>query len=189
MWSTVALGLIVTVGLTCGGCGWGADNDAVPHVYDFIKAFPKAKTQAPDPRYVTQPASNYAEVAGDRRPVLSMHPPSSAEFPSVRITAESIFTFGFCILEAAWGKPGDGVEFTVLVRLPDNAQERLFSQYIDPKHNPEDRRWFTERISLERFAAAKRIQITLATSPGPAGDNNFDWAVWSEPQIVLSRTK
>jgi len=28
--------------------------------------------------------------------------------------------------------------------------------------------------------------LTLATSPGPRGDANWDWAWWGEPMIVMN---
>jgi len=60
----------------------------------------------------------------------------------------------------------------------------LFSRYVDPKHNPTDRRWMDVRIPLQPFAGQK-VQITFATLPGPAGNTENDWSAWSEPQIVL----
>lgn len=182
----------VTAMMICwaGGCGGSRPEDPAMRtakVYDLIAALPAAKLQAVDPIYLEQPKVNQSSIAKDIRPILAMHAPSSVEFPPIAVTADSILFFGFGLTEQAWDHAGDGVEFSVFVRLPNGTQTKVFSKYIDPKHNADERHWFNERVSLEAFAAPKTIQITLMTSAGPAGDNNSDWAVWGEPQVVIDR--
>ena len=65
------------------------------------------------------------------------------------------------------------------------AKQKIYSRYVDPKNNQEDRHWFEEQIPLLSYGD-QDIRITLATGPGPANDSVDDWGVWAEPQIVLS---
>lgn len=41
---------------------------------------------------------------------------------------------------------GDGVGFTIEVKNSSGQIEKLFSKYIDPKHNPDERRWMDGEI-------------------------------------------
>jgi hypothetical protein len=152
--------------------------------YNLLKALSRAKLDAPASGYIVD---RTAAVSKEERRVIFMHPPSSAEFPPVQVYPDSVLTFAIGIQDEAWGKNGDGVEFKVHVRGAGSAQNKVFilySRYIDPKHNPEDRHWIGVRIPLRRFTG-KAIQLMLSTAPGPANNTDFDWAVWGEPQILL----
>ena len=167
------------------GCG-DSQDEAIRtiQVYDLLKALPRANLQTPTRDYVV---ARTGILGKEQRDVIFMHPPSRAEFPPVQVYADSILTFAIGIQEEAWDKAGDGVEFSVQVRGADSAQNKvfsLFSRYIDPKHNPEDRRWIGVRIPLRRFAG-QAIRVVLSTSPGPKKNADFDWAIWGEPQVLI----
>jgi len=96
------------------------------------------------------------------------------------------FVFGFAVMEEAWDKPGDGMEFRVrLDNAEGTAEELLFSRYINPKANEKDRKWFSGEVDLRRFKG-RRIGLVFETrgsllSPIKAtADNSYDWAVWSK---------
>ena len=103
----------------------------------------------------------------------------------MRLTSRAVLSFRIGIDDQAWDKPGDGAEFIVFVQRSNSAITKVFSRYLDPKHNPDDRRWVEARISLKAFRD-QDVRITLATGPGSAYDFNYDWALWSEPQIILN---
>lgn len=95
-----------------------------------------------------------------------------------------IFDFG--IMEEAWDKTGDGVEFKVrLDTREDEPEDILFSKYINPKQNESDRRWFQGEVDLRRLKG-KEINLIFETRGSPVSpitptvDNSNDWAVWSE---------
>lgn len=160
----------------------GDEGIRTVRIFDLLRAFPRATVLSGGPRYVGR--GQYS-VGGEMRAGLFLHPSASAKFPSIRVSREAILTFKVGVMDQAWDKPGDGVEFTVFVERPNDSQTKVFSRYIDPKHNPGDRRWFDERIPLRKFGD-QDVRVTLATGPGPANDFTDDWAVWIEPQIVLS---
>ena len=178
----VGTALLVAAAI-CGGCGRSGTGIRTLTIFDFLEALPGATVQRPEPNYV---AVTEANLAGDTRPALFMHPSSSAEFPAVRLEpgAAPVLTFGIGILSAAWDKPGDGVEFHVSLRTDRGTKANVFQRYIDPKHHPDERHWIDVRLPL-RLYAGETVHVTLATSPGPAGDVQNDWAVWATPYVVL----
>ena len=93
--------------------------------------------------------------------------------------------FGYGIMEEAWDKPGDGVEFKVRVEGVTNESEGvLFARYINPKVNRADRRWFHDTIDLRRYAG-KTITLVFETIGSaakefkPALDTAYDYALWT----------
>ena len=170
--------LLPTLGL---GCQKRDEAIKTMQVYDLLVAFPRAVIKSPGPKYVQQ--GNFA-VGREELPGLFIHPPSTVEFPPVRVLADSMLTFRFGVRDEAWDKPGDGVDFTVYVQ-GYGPRVKAFTRYADPKHEPNDRHWIDGRVPLRAFAN-QDIRITFATDPGPAGDTTHDWAVFAEPRIVLS---
>ena len=184
---TAAVRSVVIVAAIAGAWGCGDHQDEAIRtirIFDLLKALPRANIQAPAQEYVV---ARTGIVGKEQRDVIFMHPPSRAEFPPVQVYADSILAFAIAIQEEAWDKAGDGVEFSVQVKGSDPVQKKVFSlysRYIDPKHNIEDRRWVGVKIPLRRFAG-QAIRVVLSTSPGPMKNADFDWAIWGEPQILL----
>jgi hypothetical protein len=172
--------------LFIGGSALGcrAEDDAIKtvKVFDLLAAFPRATVETPTPDHVSRGGF---KVAGESHPGIFLHPTSSILFPPVHVPEEAILRFKIGIMDDAWDNPGDGVEFTVFVQGPDDVKRKVYSRYIDPKNNPDDRHWFDEQVPLRSYGD-QDLRVTLATGPGPANDSVDDWAVWSEPQIVLS---
>jgi hypothetical protein len=123
-------------------------------------------------------------VAGESREVLFMHPPSRAVFPPARLMANARLEVSFGVNESAWTSRGDGVEFSIYAATATGEERRLFSAYVDPKHRPEDRRWFDTVVMLGTFAG-QEVSLVLETDPGPAGDRDYDWAGWSRAVLNL----
>jgi hypothetical protein len=103
-----------------------------------------------------------------------------------KVPADGIkFTFGFGIMQEAWDKPGDGVEFSVRLDTPEGSPEEvLFSRYINPKANEKDRKWFQGEVDLRRFKG-QEVSLIFETRGSPISpitsfqDFSYDWAVWS----------
>ena len=175
------LGPLLAIGVAaCAGPSSQDDAIRTIRIYDLLRAFPRAKREA-YPGYASSGAFSVNEQV---RPGLFLHPSGAVVFPPVRVSAESVLSFRIGMIDDAWEKEGDGVEFSVFVQRMSNASTKIFSRYIDPKHRTDDRRWFEEKVRLRQFGD-QEIRIMLATGPGPANDFSYDWAVFGEPQIML----
>ncbi|MFC2036376.1 hypothetical protein ACFLYD_00180 [Chloroflexota bacterium] len=121
-------------------------------------------------------------ISGDHKPVLFMHPHSEVSY-RVRIPEASQLSFSLALAPAVWkiGK-GDGVQFEICVD-DSRSEERIYSQYIDPKNDLDQRRWRDDSVNLEDWGG-QVITITFVTQPGPNQDDSHDWAGWGEPRIV-----
>jgi len=180
----LTFGAIVLVAVASGGCKPAASTDKAfktIRIYDLLVAVPDATPRVHNPSFMS--VGEHA-VAGEARHALFLHPAGSVEFPLVRLSSRAELCFWIGIDSGVWDKAGDGVEFSVFVSRANDARTKIFSRYLDPKHNPDDRRWVEGRVSLRAFRD-QDVRITLATEPGPANDVAFDWALWAEPQIML----
>ena len=64
----------------------------------------------------------------------------------------------------------------------------MFSQYLDPCQNSDDRHWFDHQIDLAAFAG-QEVEIILRSYPGreigvAAGDYDADWFSWANPRVT-----
>lgn len=94
--------------------------------------------------------------------------------------------FSFAVMEEAWGKPGDGVEFLVKAKASEaEPEDLLFSKYINPKVNEADRKWFQGEAVLRKYKG-KEIILIFETRGSPVSairpneDYAYDWAAWSD---------
>jgi hypothetical protein len=152
--------------------------------YSFITHLPEGKRTSPFPEgEVIKPQM---WTIGDlSRPVLYQHPAFSGVSRlayTVYVEHGNVLVFDVSTAPESWLQPGDGVTFAIYVESDDGAHQ-LFSTYIDPKHNPADRRWHPFTIDLSEYAGQK-VTIIFETGTGPAGDYRYDWAGWGEPRIV-----
>jgi len=121
-------------------------------------------------------------VDGKPRDVIYLHPNSNITFTDIAIRDNSSLSFGIGINQLAWNKKGDGVQFKVIVNSRGKKRP-IFSKYINPKAKVTDRKWHDFTIDLGPFSN-QDISITLKTEGGPKNNIYFDWAGWSNPQIV-----
>ena len=88
--------------------------------------------------------------------------------------------------EFQWKEEGDGVEFEIIVncelRNANSQEEKIFSKYIDPKNNKEDRKWHECKVDISKYFG-KTVDIIFITEPGPKNDNGWDWAGWADIEI------
>lgn len=177
----VAVAGLLLAGLVAG-CATPPDEAMrTVRVWDLMAALPRASRQAPSPDYLL---IRRATLGGDDREALFMHPTSSVEYPAITPGEQTVLTAFVGLDESVLDKPGDGVEFTVSVRLHDGVVVKVFSRAVDPRRDPALRGWLPVRVPLGAFAG-QPVRIVLATSPGPAGDDRFDWALWSQPRLIL----
>jgi hypothetical protein len=126
-------------------------------------------------------------INGDSRQILFQHPPSTIVYHQVSIPDRSALSLGIGLDPQVWSpQMGDGIEFKVLVQPSATHPVQVFDQYLDPKHEPADRRWLDTRIDLGRFAG-KTVDIHFVTLPGSAGNEDYDWGGWSTPVLIAAQ--
>ncbi|MBA7673413.1 hypothetical protein ES703_81610 [subsurface metagenome] len=142
-------------------------------VFDFIRNLGRGKIKRGDRRLVSTDCFN---IRGVMKYVLFLHPPARIDF-RVKIPSNCYLQFSIGLSPKIWSpNKGGGVTFEAKIKDGRNI-ESLFSRYIDPKNDPEDRRWFFERIDLKKYSN-KRVRISFATS---ARNTQYAWAGWGEP--------
>lgn len=118
-----------------------------------------------------------AEINNERRAYLFMHPPVDVSFELPG--AKSKMSFGISILPNVWDEPKlGGVEFAVLI---DDVI--VFKTIIDPWHLEEHRKWNDFIIDLPDSDGPTKI---LTLSVRGCENNDWSWAVWSEPLLDYS---
>lgn len=149
--------------------------------YWFAGHLNDATIEAPGKDYV---AVSFFRLDNSIRPVIYEHPPSRISF-ELKLPQRAFLCFGVALSPETWSpKKGDGVEFEILVQ-DANSSEKVFSKYIDPKQNVVDRRWHDEVVDLSKFGG-KEVSLSFLTTPGYHGNDNFDWAGWSNPRIATN---
>ena len=176
--------VLALVALSARSCKAAPADKALKtlQVYDLLVAVPAAKPHVHAPSYLQ--VADY-DVAGETRKALFLHPTGNVEFPLVHLSPKAVLGFWIGIDQKAWDKAGDGVDFTIFVSRANEARTKVYSRYLDPKHNPDDRRWVEGRVSLKMFRN-EDVRIILTTGPGPSNDFAFDWALWAEPLLLLA---
>jgi 4-amino-4-deoxy-L-arabinose transferase-like glycosyltransferase/tetratricopeptide (TPR) repeat protein len=121
-------------------------------------------------------------IGGELKVVLYQHPPMSVSY-RLFVPPEARLRTSLALQPQAWhsGK-GDGVQFDVLLQ-DASGLHHLFSEYIDPKNDPVERKWHDREIDLSAWGG-QTVDVRFETGPGPEGDDQFDWAGWGEPRIV-----
>lgn len=126
-------------------------------------------------------------INGGSRPIIYEHPlpsdKSLISFENISVPKNASLKFSIALDPQVWSPDkGDGVTFEICVK--ENGTEKLlFSKYIDPKHNPAERKWNDFEVDLSEYAG-KNIKLIFSTLPGPNNDTSWDWAWWGEPMIV-----
>jgi hypothetical protein len=78
----------------------------------------------------------------------------------------------------------DGALFKILVQDNGGINE-MFTKYNNPNKNVEDRKWQDYLVDLDEFSG-KSISVYFVKTPGPGGNNAYDWAYWSKPLMLES---
>ena len=120
------------------GCEKGKEIN-VERVYSFLDHLNEAEIVTPHKEYVKRTSFT---INGEAKEVLFEHPDSSITFKDIAIQKNASLTFGIGINEPAWDKKGDGVLFEIIITDQKSKKHSLYSHYIDPKNNSDDRQWF-----------------------------------------------
>lgn len=129
------------------------------------------------------------DINGERKLSIFMHPVSAASYalilPEIEAGEKLWLDFSTAMLPDSWSQPGDGVNFSITLQYSGQVVE-IYSFYLDPKHNSQDRQWRAGQVDLSAYAG-REIVLAFQTTGGAAGDLQFDWACWGEPAIRVSR--
>ena len=122
-------------------------------------------------------------IWGQKLETWGEHPPATVRF-RLRISSQRpTLKFAIALDPAVWQpEKGDGVTFEILAA----PVETLFTQAIDPKNDPRDRKWHLEDIDLSRFRG-QRVLLSFHTLP--EGNNAYDWAGWGDLRLENEREK
>ncbi len=126
-------------------------------------------------------------IAGDTREVLYEHPPyDRLPFRTAITPDRRAFSFSVAmqpdVYDGTMPICGDGVEFRLEIRDSAGRIRPLFSRYIDPKHNPEERRWIPGSVDLSPYLG-QTVDLLFTTTAGPTGDTCAAWAGWGDPHF------
>ncbi|MEK6589310.1 MAG: hypothetical protein AABZ11_01385 [Nitrospinota bacterium] len=178
-------------------CQWIMDNyylDEIIGDYQILKYngvknpffdnYDYSLKETPDYGYIKKTVMN---INGDKRETLFEHPPSVIKY-KISIPADSLLNFGIAIDPQVWetGR-GDGVSFEISISEGEK-EKILFSRYIDPKTNKNERRWIDNSIDLSDYGG-REVILSLRTSAGPKDDNSYEWAGWSKLEFVTKKEK
>lgn len=132
-------------------------------------------------------ASGIGIINNESKYIIFEHPVTSIDKPmilinNIYIQENAKLKFSIGLDPHVWSSEnGDGVIFEIYINV-DGIDEPLFSEYIDPKNNHNERKWNEFELDLSQYAD-KYATITLSTLPGNANDSRYDWAWWGEPII------
>jgi len=177
--------LFILLLVLCPACQKKDESEArsirIDREFHFINLLHKAET-VDSPRRFVQTAQY--TIDRDGRDVLTQHPDSTLVFKDIPIYANARLEFAISLNPVVWDKAGDGVEFEVsLQRGSDTPAMPLFSRYIDPKKNPEERHWIDQGIDLKAFEG-ENVALVFQTRSGPENNGTYDWAGWANPRLV-----
>jgi len=171
--------------------------------YSFIENFPYASKAYTFPNGtignieqdfedepILTPVTLRASIDDDSRNVILQNPLGLSNMQSliaynVTVPSNSRLSFGIALAPEVWNEEGDGVLFKIIM-YDDQGGHEIFSRYINPNENAEERKWLDSEIKLDQYAN-KNVAIYFVTTPGPNNNNRFDWAYWGDPKILQAR--
>ena len=113
-----------------------------------------------------------AVASVDTHPVFLLHAPNELVLNSP--VGTKTFHAQIGLLPGAYTNGGnsDGVGFTVFVESPGSPREKIWSRYVDPVHQSQDRGALD--ISVPLPASPLGAQLIITTDIGPHGDRSWD---------------
>jgi hypothetical protein len=161
--------------------GWGEPRIVLPAYYSFLEQLDQAEFEA-DIGYIRR---MWMGINDDYRHILFQHPPSKIVYRRIDIPGNSILHVGIGVDPQVWSADmGDEIEFEILIQDTPTHLTRVLDRHVDPKHNPDDRRWIDFELDMTRFAG-QTVDVHFVTRPGADGDNDYDWGGWSTPMLVV----
>lgn len=127
--------------------------------------------------------SSVLNIGGVTKKILFAHAPVRVDY-ALRVPEKTSLEFSIGLVPDSWAPDkGDGVLFEIALQ-EGGRENKIFSEYIDPKNRTQDRKWFDHSIDLSRYAG-REVVLGLITSPGlnRGTGNAFDWSVWGDLRL------
>ncbi|HXM43480.1 MAG TPA: YfhO family protein [Bryobacteraceae bacterium] len=126
-------------------------------------------------------------ISGETKAVLYEHPIYERLPFKITVTpASREFSFSLAMQPSVYDGSmplcGDGVEFRLEIRDSAGRIRSLYDRYIDPKHNPAERRWIPGLVDLSAYMG-QTVELLFTTTAGPKGDTCAAWAGWGDPRF------
>ena len=126
-------------------------------------------------------------IEGETKAVLYEHPPyQRLPFRTPITPAGRELSFSVAMQPAVYDGSmplcGDGVEFRLEIRDSAGRIRLLYDRYIDPKHNPAERRWIPGSVDLSEYVG-QTVELLFTTAAGPKEDTCAAWAGWGDPHF------
>lgn len=118
-------------------------------------------------------------INGEEKPVLFAHAPSDLAYELTPTAERQVLRFSMALDPGSWTGEGDGVMFEVAVE--GSEPTTVFSQWLDPKSNPADRRWIDGAVDLSPYLG-QPVTLHLRTLPGV--DSVSDWSGWGDLRLT-----
>ena len=183
------VGCFIACWLLLGLAGCGGEEPAEPvemvvdASVDFIYRFDEKRFQASNEEYVYHAPL----MINDRYEWMFFeHAPCTLRFPEVYIGPDASLQFAIAMLPKSWVKEGDGVRFEIDIEIPGQGTQNVYSRYINPKANQDERRFIDEKVALTEIqdVTATVIFRTFRGETAADQNNDSDWAVWGHPRLV-----
>jgi len=152
-------------------------NDGTFEVYRRRDGLPRGVGLRPINAAALTRRDSWGQPAYDSGPNLVAHAPSSLEF--AKPPRARWLSGGFGIFEGAYAdakNATDGVVFSIQFIDAEGKTKVLLERALHPLDALADRGLQSFRVGLPANRAGR---IKLEVSPGPAGNNAFDWSYWS----------
>ncbi|MCL4812945.1 MAG: hypothetical protein KJ061_10690 [Vicinamibacteraceae bacterium] len=180
----IAILVIVVLALALYFMRRGSDGVAVINLVDLFPGAAKASTMPADQALHVK----VLDVGGDSRTAIFMHPTSRLTYKDVLVPDDAWLRAWVALDPAMWDKGGDGVLFRFGVS-DGRSYEEFVNLVVDPAHNPNDRKWQPVMVDLSAFAGM-RVDLIFNTNSSPPGrpaSEQFDWAYWGSPEVIVQR--
>lgn len=158
-------------------------NARVDTEIDFIYLYDIGRCDASEAEH----ASLFSvSINDDHRWGIYQPPNNPLRFSDIYIGSNAALEFAIALLPTSWDKPGDGVRFEIALETHSGETQILYSRYIDPKTNEEDRQWHFERVPIETFAddTANVVFRTYPSEDINEVNSLYDWSIWGEPRLL-----
>ena len=121
-------------------------------------------------------------VDEEGRATIFAHAPSRLEWALHIRPGKHKFEVDLAVSPTAWEKERfDGVTFRGFI-VRGTGERKLFSVRLDPRKNPEQRKW----LPVNAFVESDGDSVIFALETLPGGNTYHDWAYWGEPRIYES---
>jgi len=126
-------------------------------------------------------------ISGETKPVLYEHPVyERLPFRTTITPATREFFFSLAMQPAVYDGSmplcGAGVRFRLEIRDSTGRIRPLYDRYIDPKHNPAERRWIPGSVDLTEYMG-QDVELLFTTTGEPPGNTCAAWAGWGDPHF------